>query len=417
MTMGSRDVADDDGMPSLGVASTIHALDATAVALRPHSTDPSSAPLVRGTCSPARYESHGRLGEGGMGLVDAVWDADLMRHLAVKRLRPELREDARLVRQFLWEARVTAHLDHPNIVPIHDLAIGERGSLFFTMKRARGLTLEAKLQTARDGDGSTFSLPQRLRTFVQICHAVSFAHSRGVLHRDLKPANVIVGDHGEVLVMDWGLAMPLPAERGAALRALRGAEDDMGGSSGTPLYMSPEQVRSEELDERSDVYALGVILHELVSLASPYDATSLPQLLGSIASGERRPLSRGTKEMSSSLVAVVDRAMALAVSDRYGGVDALREDIEQIMDGHTPSAEKASLARRAARLYFSRDRGLSRLRVVDVELLMTSALLGGAAIVGLWMAASTWPTLLACTAVLLGTPPTLRWLRERDAKD
>jgi hypothetical protein len=158
-------------------------------------------------------------------------------------------------------------------------------------------------------------------------------------------------------------------------------------------------------------------LYELVSLASPYEATSLPQLLGSIVSGERRPWARGAGAPSSSLVAVIERAMALAASDRYASVDALREDIEQIMDGHTPSAEQASLARRAARLYFSRDRGLSRLRVVDVELLMTSALLAGAAIVGLWMAASTWPTLLACTAVLLGTPPTLRWLRERGAKD
>jgi serine/threonine protein kinase len=407
-----------DGSEPWGVASTIHALDATAVALRPSSVDASTAPLVRAICSPTRYESHGRLGEGGMGTVEAVWDADLMRHLAVKRLRPELREDARLVRQFLWEARVTAHLDHPNIVPIHDLAIGERGSLFFTMKRARGETLETRLDALpKDGSSSAFPRSRRLRTFVQICHAISFAHARGVLHRDLKPANVMVGDHGEVLVMDWGLAIPLPGERGDALRALRLDGDGLAGPSGTPLYMSPEQVRSQELDERSDVYALGVMLYEMTSLARPYTASALPELLAAIVAGDTRRLVDVMPDAAPSLVAIVSRAMALETADRYPSVESLREDVERMIDGHTPNAERVSLARRAARLYFSRDRGLSRLRVVDVELLMGSAMLLGAALIGMWLAASTWPTLLACTAVLLGIPPTLRWARERRAED
>ncbi len=401
----------------LGVASTIHALDATAVALRPTSSDAPVAPLVRGTCSQARYESHGHLGQGGMGTVDAVWDADLMRHLAVKRLRPELREDARMVRQFLWEARVTAHLDHPNVVPIHDLALGDGGSLFFTMKRARGRTLETCIADAKpESDGEPFSLPRRLRTFVQICHAISFAHARGVLHRDLKPANVMIGEHGEVLVMDWGLAVPLPGERGDALRALRPAGEDSFGSSGTPLYMSPEQACGTPLDERSDVYALGVMLYELASLSRPYDATTLPQLLARITAGEVKPLA-SVPGVSPSLVAVVARAMSLDPAARYPNVEALREDVDHVLDGHTPEAESASMVQRATRVYLSRDRGLSRLRVIDIEMSMTSAMLFGAAVCGLLLARGVWPWALAGAAVFIAVPPFRRWLRERNAKN
>lgn len=403
---------------ALDVASTIHALDETAVALRPATkSEPLSAPLVRGATRPTRYESQGRLGEGGMGTVDAVWDADLMRHLAVKRLRPELREDARMVRQFLWEARVTAHLDHPNIIPIHDLAVGQSGNVFFTMKRARGRTLEEALHAVREKGEDELSLARRLRIFIQVCHAVSFAHARGVLHRDLKPANVMLGEHGEVLLMDWGLARPLPGPSGDALRALRADAAETEGSSGTPLYMSPEQVKNALLDERSDVYTLGVILYELVSHAHPYDAKSLPALLAAIVAGDAKPLAKAAPSASRSIVAVVEQAMNLDPAKRYASVEALREDVERVLDGHTPKAEQASVVRRFARLYMARDRGLSRLRVMDLEVMLAASLLSGVAGTGIALTGDRWPWLVALAAAITWVPPTVRWWREREARD
>jgi serine/threonine protein kinase len=131
---------------TLGIART---LQASGSATRSGDPARDPTPLVRGSAAPWRYDARAHLGSGGMGVVDAVWDADLMREVAVKRLRPELRDDAGLLSQFLWEARVTAHLDHPNILPIHDLALGERGTLFFTMKRVHGRSLEDALRSAR----------------------------------------------------------------------------------------------------------------------------------------------------------------------------------------------------------------------------------------------------------------------------
>jgi len=397
----------------LGVARTVHASV-------PMSSRPTEAiyptPIVRGAAAPSRYDAREHLGSGGMGVVDAIWDADLMREVAVKRLRPELRDDAQMLTEFLWEARVMAHLDHPNILPIHDLAIGERGTLFFTMKRVRGRSLEAALADARRPDDATeFSLARRLRTFVQICHAVAFAHGRGVLHRDLKPANVMLGDHGEVVVMDWGLARPLGKERAGALHSLR--EGTSAGPSGTPLYMSPEQVKGAALDERSDIYALGVMLFELASLESPYRASTLATLLAQIVDGEVRPFEDVMREPSPSLAAVVRRAMALEPSDRYATVIALRDDVERVLDGLTPSAEHASFVRRAARAYMTRDRGLARLRVFDFEQLLAASALTGAAATGLVVSDARWPWLFALGAFLCWIPPTLRWLRERRRGD
>jgi len=414
----------DDGERRLAVASTIAALGDTlaeggAVTLTRPAPRTGEA-LGHGMDGRERYEVIGTLGEGGMGRVERAWDGDLMRELAVKQLQTGLGGDARLVAQFLWEARVSAHLDHPNIVPVYDIGLTEVGELYFTMKRVRGRSFEEVIEELRTDAAARdrMGLMRRLRVLVQVCNAIQFAHSRGVLHRDLKPANVMLGEHGEVIVMDWGLAMPLEGPEGDALRELLPDEVAKSSSSGTPLYMSPEQARGAPLDERSDVFTPGVIMYERVALRSPYTATAVPHILAQVAVAEHVPLHEAEPAASPSVRAVVARAMASDPADRYPTVAALAEDIELVTDGRTPRAEDAPAVTRLARFYTGRSPVVSQMRFVDWELFVTGGILvglgGGAALSG-FLAGWWWAPVVA--GALLWIPPTLKaWRLARAAE-
>jgi eukaryotic-like serine/threonine-protein kinase len=400
----------------LGATSTVLALGETQLGA-PDGTSADS--LLRPAASDGdRYHQLGLLGQGGMGVVHRVWDADLLRDLAVKRMRPDLRGDERLVAQFVWEARVTAYLDHPLIVPVHDLGTAPEGGLYFSMKRVDGTPLDRALDGLRAGDAALaqrLPLARRLRLMHQICQAIAFAHERGVLHRDLKPGNVMLGGHGEVLVMDWGLALPLAGPAGERLRRVMPSGIDTL-SAGTPLYMSPEQARGELLDERSDVFTLGVMLYELVSLVRPFAGASLQEIQERVAAGTARPLAEVMPAASSGLCAVAARALAPAPVKRYPSVAALADDLERVIDGETPEAEKASLAKRAARYYMGRDRAMSQLRVFDIDMGAASATFLGITIGALcarWL--RPWWWLAAAAVPLFGLPPFLRWLSLRRA--
>jgi serine/threonine-protein kinase len=233
-----------------------------------------AATIVTEGAARPRFEAKGGLGEGGVGEVVAVLDRDIGREVAIKRLRPDVQGPATLAR-FVDEIRTVGALEHPNIVPIHDVGVDETGALYFVMRRVQGQTLEAIIEKLAAGDPLThthWTFERRVHLFRQLLDALAFAHQRGFVHRDIKPANVMVGHFGEVFLMDWGIAKPLGAEDHAAHRIdaapqpARVTATHAGALVGTPIYMSPEQARGEKVDVRSDIYSLCVLLHELLGL-------------------------------------------------------------------------------------------------------------------------------------------------------
>jgi serine/threonine protein kinase len=243
-----------------------------------------------------RYLADRKLGEGGLGEVLGAVDQDIGRRVAVKRLRPEVKSDASLIR-FAEEIRTVGMLEHPNIVPIHDVGVDERGDHYFVMKYVDGETLETIIEKLAAGDasyGSRYTIERRVEIFMALLEAVAFAHARGIIHRDIKPANVMVGAYGEVVLMDWGVAKVRGASAsavetndGAAIlpRAAEGTpfETQIGSIVGTPFYMSPEQAAGQPADERSDIYSLSMLFREFLTLAHPLEhKQSLAEVLSAV---------------------------------------------------------------------------------------------------------------------------------------
>ncbi len=240
---------------------------ATAPADPPAALDPAG-----------RYAVRDEIGRGGMGAVHAGWDRQLQREIAVKVLLREHVGRPEVVRRFLDEARITSRLSHPGVVAVHELGWSPDGRPYFVMKLVRGQTLAQLLNGRGDAAGD---LPQFLAIFLQVCQAVAYAHSQGVIHRDLKPANIMVGAFGAVKVMDWGLAKVLgeggpdvggddPAATPAGV--IHPAVTMAGTVFGTPAYLAPEQARGEtdRIDRRADVFGLGSILCEILTGQPPY---------------------------------------------------------------------------------------------------------------------------------------------------
>ncbi len=302
-----------------------------------------------------RLEVESRVAAGGMGSIDVAVDRALDRRIAVKTLHSHLRSSDSTVRMFLREARLTGLLDHPHIVPVYDLGERENGQLFFAMKLVEGQTLAALVRALPRGVLETATLYMLLDVVAKVCDALAFAHSRGVLHCDVKPANVMVGEFGQVFLMDWGIARlitpspppgPSPcADAGApaatevtapASRAPRSAGTD-NSIIGTPCYMSPEQARGDRrrLDVRSDVFLLGATIYELLTRRPPYDSKDRAETLA-LATACRFPSPRkvaGDAAVPLELERIVMRAMAKAPEDRYPTVAALKEDLVRFMRG------------------------------------------------------------------------------------
>jgi serine/threonine-protein kinase len=221
---------------------------------------------------PDKYLPVRLLGRGGMGEIFLVFDRDLQRWLALKTIRPSQKAHQR---RFIEEAQIIGQLQHPNIVAVHELGLTRAGKVYYTMPVLRGSTLEQILQGLRRGEKAVargHSLVRLIQIFLQVAQAIGYAHARGVIHRDVKPSNVMLGEHGEVQVLDWGLSKMEDAA-GASGRRGRAGATLVGHVVGTPAYMSPEQARGGRVDARADVYALGVLLYELLTLARPFEGT------------------------------------------------------------------------------------------------------------------------------------------------
>lgn len=294
-----------------------------------------------------RLEVESQIASGGMGSIDIAIDRALDRRIALKTLHPHLRSDDQTVRMFLREARLTGLLDHPHIVPVYDLAERESGQLFFAMKLVEGQTLAALIRALPPGVLDTATLYTLLDVFAKVCDALAFAHSRGVLHCDVKPANVMVGEFGQVFLMDWGIARLITSEAsppsvGRVNQDTSAARPNSASATdnsiiGTPCYMSPEQARGDrkKLDVRSDVFLLGAMLYELLTHRPPYTGNDRSETLALAAAGTFPSPRRiaGDAAVPLELERIVMRAMARSPEDRYPSASALKDDVVRFMRG------------------------------------------------------------------------------------
>ncbi|MDH5676204.1 MAG: serine/threonine-protein kinase [Myxococcales bacterium] len=300
---------------------------------------PARAPLdFRG-----RYDDLGTIAHGGMATVHRARDRWTLRQIALKRRR-EIRNPVELAR-FVEEVQITAQLDHPNIVPIHDVEIDADGiPTHFTMKLVQGRTLN---EVIADHPVETLhgpALREFIGIFLKVCDAVSFAHSRGVVHRDLKPANIMVGAFGQVYVMDWGIALLTEGQRPSRSIEVRvqlgGRSSNVeatGTLSGTPAYMAPEQAqgRNEDIDARTDVYGLGGILYYFLTASPPHKGQDASDELILAMSGNVMPPHRRAPErrLPHGLCRIAEKALARNPAERYATVRELANDLEDFLRG------------------------------------------------------------------------------------
>lgn len=310
---------------------------------------PGAEPVLPRLESPDRYTVVAEIAEGGMGKILKVYDHNLKRCVAMKVVLKRGEGDRYAFQKFVEEAQVNAQLEHPNIVPTYDIGIDREGNLYFTMRMVHGRSLREIIRGLQEEVPETageFTLLKRLQVFLQAANAIGYAHSKGVVHRDIKPDNIMVGRFGEVFVMDWGLAKIL----GRAGEAKSGADTFVridpradvtktveGTIAGTPYYMAPEQAlgKIEEIDPRTDIYALGAVLFELITLSKPVEGEDADEVIVNVARGRLRPV---PATVPRELAAIMRKALAFRREDRYPSVPDLVADIQAYLEGRRGSA-------------------------------------------------------------------------------
>jgi serine/threonine-protein kinase len=372
----------DEGLGAT-IAAPLPSLTGTAPTPAPshHTTVLPKVEVLAGSValvpsSMPRYQRVRVLGQGGMGEVALVEDRDIGRTVALKRLLRDAAPAAAVAR-FVDEVRIVGKLEHPNIVPIHDVGVDEHGEYFFVMKYVDGETLDDVLERLRAGDLATrreWDFTRRIEVFIAILRALQHAHERGYIHRDVKPANVMIGKHGEVLLMDWGIARPVGGQREAALvsghassgpfsgsvsSAGRASATNAGSLIGTPLYMSPEQAACETdtLDPRSDLYSATVLFHELLGLRHRHEGIQgLEPLIAAIIVTEAPtpyrlfdPHPAQPSAVPPELLHFVRRGLQRRREDRWQSAEEMIAELHAILDGRCRVQCAFTLSKRMTR--------------------------------------------------------------------
>ncbi len=367
------------------------------------------------------YQIGVAIAQGGMGAILSAEDRNIKRTVAMKVIRSDQSTTPESLERFIREAEVIGQLEHPNIVPIHELGVDDEGQVFYTMKLVKGVTFKSVLERIKKGDLATlakYPLSQLLTVFQKVCDAMAFAHCKGIIHRDLKPENIMLGEFGEVLVMDWGLAKILDDGRDVLPRVSDGDEAAPDGRPagrpyqgeegfqeldvlphdpsltlegtimGTPSFMAPEQAEGKvsEMDQRTDIFALGGILYSLLTLRPPAIGMTMRELLDNIKSGyivppvfynQPRPDAAGGTitlahcpegKVPEALSAVAMKAMATQREARYQTVEELQQDLAQYQGGFATSAEEAGAFRQLA-LFLKRNKTAGVVSVAALILL------------------------------------------------
>jgi serine/threonine-protein kinase len=307
--------------------------------------------IVPAPAETVRFEDRGEIAAGGTSSIRHVFDRRIRRHVAMKVIDPLMASWPEATRLLIEEGQITGQLDHPNIVPVHEIGTAADGAPMFVMKLVAGRTLTELIRDAHD------DLPRLLKVFLRVCDAVAFAHSRGVLHRDLKPDNVMIGSHGQVYVMDWGCAQLVDDSRlggtdedddfGGKTRVFQPPVELDGGPSrvidgtgtviGTGAYMAPEQAwgRTDEIDVRTDVFALGGCLYQILTRRPPYGGKNHLESVQLAQQGDIRPPTEAAPglRMPRQLCRIAMRALEREPSKRYPSVEALQGDVERFLLG------------------------------------------------------------------------------------
>jgi len=323
---------------------------------------------------PDKYEILRELARGGVGCIQVARDRDLMRTLVMKTLIDGHKVSDYVLKKFIEEAQITGQLEHPNIVPVHDFGYYSGGEVFFTMKMVRGRTLKDIIRRLRRPEEAepdpfgdeVFTRTRLLQIFEQVCMAIGFAHSRSVVHRDIKPSNIMLGDFGETLVLDWGVAKvlgrkadsseysgPNPLtfddEQVSTLRSQSHDETMMGVVTGTPAYMAPEQAagKVDEVDTRSDIYALGALLYEILCYVPPFRGKNFRQTLLSVITQPVIPPSERApqNEIPRALEEICLRCLQKRREDRYQSCREIVADLEKYLSGVEDLDRRARLSR------------------------------------------------------------------------
>jgi Protein kinase domain len=352
--------------PQEGSADTVPAKDET----QPSQQEPRrSSPTLPPPPGQERYQIGSELGRGGMGRVVEAFDVQLGRTVALKEVLPKAGSAS--ARRFEREVALTAKLEHPSIVPLYDSGTTQDGRPYYVMRRVSGRPLDELLQRSRKLDDRLALLP----AVQSAIDAVAHAHRRGVIHRDLKPANILVGDLGETVVIDWGLAKVVGEDDELSSDSLPSdsLQTQIGSVFGTPGFMAPEQARGDEMGTGGDVYALGATLYQLLSGQPPHAGPSATAVIEKTLKSQMVPLSEIAPGAPVELVTIVNKALSPEPEQRYPHAGALGEDLRRFLTGQLVAAHQYTAVERIVR-FAKRHRGALAVGVLAIVALSILAI-------------------------------------------